>query len=91
MHIFISFSESNGAQSKPKKKSKNWERMDWWDEEIIVQEETSEEVDSQENLHVNHTSECLMAIPSIPLPNWLLFIVLTPKVILFQAHFLDAP
>ena len=61
-----------------------------WNQQIIVYEETIQEVDLQQDYHVDANSEALVALPEIVLPNALL-VLLSEVVVEDQARFMYDP
>jgi len=49
--ILVCLSESNSTESKPQEESHNGEPMDWWNQKIVVQEESIKEMQIQKVLN----------------------------------------
>jgi len=65
--VLKAFSEGNGAETEPQEKSENWEWMKWWNQKIVVQEESIQEENVQQNEGVGDDTEFTMAMPDLPL------------------------
>jgi len=65
--VLIAFSEGNGAETEPQEKSENWEWMKWWNQKIVVQEESIQEENVEEDEGVRDDTEFTMAVPDLPL------------------------
>jgi len=65
--VLITFSESNWAETEPQEKSEYWEWVKWWNQEIVVQEESIQEENVQEDEGVGDDTEFTMAVPDLPL------------------------
>ena len=65
--VLKAFSESNRTETEPQEKSKNWEWVKWWNQKIVVQEESVQEENVEENESVRDDTEFSMASPHCPL------------------------
>lgn len=83
--IFVSFSESDSTNAKPHEKADYWERMKWWDQEIVINEESIQEKYMQEHLNVDHYSKPFVIAPYLPIPD-ALFTFRSPEVVLDETH-----
>jgi len=65
--VLIAFSESNWAETEPQEKSENWEWVKWRNQKIVVQEESIQEENVEEDENVTNNTEFTMAVPDPPL------------------------
>ena len=64
--VFVSFSESNWAETEPQEKSKNWEWVKWWNQKVVIQEESVQEENVKQNESVGDDTKFTMAVPNLP-------------------------
>lgn len=58
--------------------------MNWWNQQIVVQEEAVEKVDCEQNLYVTHDSKPLVTLPYFPFIPWLGSVTRTVPIIIFE-------
>ena len=65
--VLIAFSESNWAETEPQEKSEYWEWVKWWNQKIVVQKESIQEENVEEDEGVGDDTEFTMTVPALPL------------------------
>jgi len=66
-HVFVGFSVANCAQAAPKEEPANWKGVDWWNPEIVIEEETIQKLEIQKNHRIANDSPSLVTVPNFPI------------------------
>ena len=69
LSINVSLSVGNGSEAEPEEEPRNREEMLWTDEQRVVDEEASKEVDQQQQLLIEDASKLFVASPNLPVPD----------------------
>lgn len=72
---------SNGAEAEPEEEARNWEKVLRRDEKGVVDEETRQKVQQEEELLIVDGAELLVTVEEIPVPNAILALATEPIVL----------
>ena len=73
--ILVSFSKRYCTKSEPKQEPYHRERMHWRDQQVVVDEESHQEMQSQKTLDMAEDTKLSVAVPNTPLSEWQQFAI----------------